>query len=516
MRAAEHQQPERLQSYEPGPDEKQQRTRAAWLVASLTLLALLIRFWELGDWSFQATEMFTLRDSDEPQFSNPRPLGYLLNYFLIYPFMPLDEFGLRLLPALFGVLAVPVVYLVAKRLLGVTAALFSALLLTVSPLHVMYSQLARYWSLVFLLSAVYPYALYIGVRDRRPGMLVLGVITAVLAVLAHPVSILLLGGPILLIAWAYLRPSSLRQAWQHRTFRWGAVAAAVVAVIVAIRFVPILQGWISEHDQNPGSGQFLLWVPLTPGIKQVAYVLNFLESLTIPLALGAMTGLYLLWRDQDRSLARYFVSIAVFPVLFLALLSLRTPVSQYYLLPSTPVFFFGAGYFLYRLTQVDWRVRPRWLVPATLTMFFVASALPTLLSDLRDGRRYDFRGVGEWLQSRVKPGDVVFSDQYMVLTHYLPGTEVRRLRLPGPLAETMSELDRKGQDGVLWIVAPAPSHPFRTNLTRGGLIHWIYDHCQLRHTRGIGRVDLRQHYLQVYRCPPAPPGEGKSGWVSPT
>ena len=64
------------------------------------------------------------------------------------------------LAALFGVLAIPALYLVGRRLIGTRAALFGALMLTVSGLHVFYSQFARYWSLVFLLSAIYPYAIY--------------------------------------------------------------------------------------------------------------------------------------------------------------------------------------------------------------------------------------------------------------------------------------------------------------------------------------------------------------------
>ncbi|MGH8594186.1 MAG: glycosyltransferase family 39 protein [Gammaproteobacteria bacterium] len=49
------------------------------------------------------------------------------------PLVPLDEFVLPLLPALFGVLAVPGLYFVARRLVGARAALFGALLLTVTP-----------------------------------------------------------------------------------------------------------------------------------------------------------------------------------------------------------------------------------------------------------------------------------------------------------------------------------------------------------------------------------------------
>src|SRR5689334_2305676 len=263
----------------------------AWLVLGLIVVGLLLRFWRLGDWNFQATEIFTLRDSGRPQFNNPRPLGYVLNYYLIRPFLPLDEFGLRLLPAVFGVLAIPVLFVVGRRVIGSRAALFAALLLTLSPLHIMYSQLARYWSLVFFFSAIYPSALYVGVRERNPRWLALGIVTAILAALAHPVSSLLLAGPLLVLLPTYLRPGLLREIWERRSFRWWTLAAFIVAVLIVIRFIPILYGWIAEHDRNPGSGQFLLRHN-PPGIKQVVYLLAFIESLTVPLTLIALLGLY--------------------------------------------------------------------------------------------------------------------------------------------------------------------------------------------------------------------------------
>src|SRR5688500_6824246 len=41
----------------------QREPAAAFLLAGLVLVALVLRFWQLGEWNFQATEMFTLRDS---------------------------------------------------------------------------------------------------------------------------------------------------------------------------------------------------------------------------------------------------------------------------------------------------------------------------------------------------------------------------------------------------------------------------------------------------------------------
>jgi hypothetical protein len=485
-------------------------TERRWLapglvIAGLTVLAFALRFWRLGEWNFEATEMFTLRDSLHPRWSNPRPLGYLLNYYLVGPFRPLDELGLRILPALFGVLAIPAFYFVSRRLIGTRAALLGALLLTMSGLHVIYSQFARYWSLVFLLSAIYPYAIYQGVRESDRRALALGLVATVLAVLAHPVSILLVGGPAIWLALTYLRPRYLKQAWSYRSFRWAAALALILAAVIVARVLPLLQEWISMHDQNPGMGQFLRGPKRGHGIKQMVLLTAYLESLTLPVVLGGAAGVYLLWQNRDRTLGLFLASLALFPLAFIALLSARTPVSTFYLLPTAPVFFMGAGVFLDRVFQVDRKVRPGWLVPATILAVFVLAGAPTLVSQYRNGRRFDFKGVAHWLKPHLSRGDIVFSDQPMVLAHYLNGQSVQKLRpTSAPLEEAVSELQRAGGE-ALWIVAPAPAHAFRTNLKPGGLADWMYGNCQMRNTIGTGRLDFRQQYLQVFRCPPARP-----------
>jgi hypothetical protein len=483
--------------------EQRQGLSPGLLFGGLTVLALLLRFARLGEWSFDSDEIFMQRDSLNFKFTNARPLLYFIHHYVIAPVVPLDEFGLRLLPATFGVLAVPVLYFVTRRLLGTRAALFAALLLAVSPVHVIYSQFGRYWSLVFLLAVVYPYALYLGVREQNGRAFALGAVTALLATLAHPSAVLLMGGPAIWLGFVYLRPHHLRRMWTYPAFRWGVLAAVVLAGAILVRFVPILQGWISEHDENPGPGQFLLRAPPRL-LKPVVYVLAYVEAWTIPLILAGAAGIYLLWRERDRVLAQYMASLFLFPLVFLCLIMFRTPVSTYYLLAAAPVFFMGAGHFLDRVSAVDWKLGPRWLVPALIVVLMLVPGTPTLVSQLLNGRRFDFKAVAEWLGPRLTPGDIVYSDQPVALNHYLPELEIGRLRYDtDPLTEGVRTVRELGRGGALWIVAPAPAHAFRTNLRQGGLARWIYDNCQLGNTVGRSRVDFRQQYLQVYRCPPS-------------
>jgi hypothetical protein len=470
----------------------------------LILLAFALRFYRLGAWGFEATEMFTLRDSIQLRPNNPRPLVYLLNYYLVQPLTPLNEFGLRLLPALFGVLAIPTFYLVSRRLVGARAALFGTAMLTVSSFHVYYSQYARYWTLVFLLSAVYPYAIYLGLRERNRKALAVGLVTGVLAVMAHPVAVLLAGGLFLWLLASYVRLDQLTRLWSQKAVRWGTLVVVIIGLAIAVRYIPVLRNWISERDTGKG-GQFLLHAPTTPGVKQLVLLLGFVDMVTIPVVLAGLLGINLLWQ-RDRPLARLLTWLWIFPVAFIFLLSFRTAVSIVYMIAAAPVFFIGTGVFLDRLASVDWNLRPRWLLAAAVMTIMIAHDMPTLISQYRDGRRWDFRGAARWLEEQQASGDVIYSDQYQVLQHYLPGTEIQRLRGDAaPVMQAARELRDAGGRNALWIVMPGPSHAFRTNPKLGALKGWLYQNCQLRNTIGVGRLDFRQNLLQIYRCPPELP-----------
>ena len=477
---------------------------SAVVLGALIVLAVILRFYRLGAWGFEGDEIFTLRDSIRVQLDNPRPLLYLLNHYFVLPLIPLDELGLRLVPAIFGVLAIPGFYGIGRRLVGSRAALLGSALLTVSALHVYHSQYARYWSLVFLLSAIYPFALFLGIRDGHRRMLALGLVTGVLAVLAHPVSVLLFGGLGLWVAVTYLRREHLTQLWRQRTIRWITLLVVGLAGAILVRYLPILLGWIRMHDTGV-VGDHLLHLPGRPGVKQIAFLMSYAEGLTLPLVLTGLLGICLLWQGRDRSLALLLASVVLVPVTVMVLLSLRTAVSTTYLFSTTPVCFLAAGVFLDRAAAIDWQVRPRWLPLAVLTAIVIIPGMPTLVSQYRDGRRHDFRSTGVWLERHLSPGDLVFSDQSRVLTHYLPDTPVQPLVAdPVELAATVHRLHQSTGTGALWIVAPASAQGgFRTNPRIGSLTQWIYDNCQLRNTVGVARLDFRQNQLQIFRCPAA-------------
>ncbi len=128
----------------------------------LTLLATILRLWNLGRQSFWLDEAYTVWDSLpgwtelHRHISASPPFFYYL-VKVIYSWTGVNDFGLRLLPALFGIATIPAFYWMLFKRFNRATALWGAFLLALSPFHIMYSQELRMFTLSTLevLSALY-------------------------------------------------------------------------------------------------------------------------------------------------------------------------------------------------------------------------------------------------------------------------------------------------------------------------------------------------------------------------
>ena len=196
-----------------------ERRHLGWLFLVLvTLLALLVRWYRLGDQPFWADEVITWRMCrpdvglqfwrqifDEIQ----GPL-YLA---AVWPLVRTasTELALRLPAALAGVLTVPLLAALGNRLFGWRTARLAALLLAVSPFHLWYSQEARGYAFLILFAVTATLVfLILCERGPRPITLVGFMLLSACAVWSNFTALFLWCGWLLTLVFL-VRPAGRRQ-----------------------------------------------------------------------------------------------------------------------------------------------------------------------------------------------------------------------------------------------------------------------------------------------------------------
>ncbi len=86
------------------------------------------------------------------------PLFYIISHYWLA--LGTNEVWLRLLPVIFGVVAIPMVYFLAREFGEAKLGLMSAFLLAINPFHIYYSQEFRSYSLLALLGVISFYLYY--------------------------------------------------------------------------------------------------------------------------------------------------------------------------------------------------------------------------------------------------------------------------------------------------------------------------------------------------------------------
>ncbi len=230
-------------------------TKYGIALLAIVSLGLLLRVYNLGAASVYMDEAFTVAIAKlsvpnliaaDTGDTNP-PLYYLLLHYWIDLFGT-SESAVRLLPALFGTLAIPVAYLVGRQLFDREAGIWGALLLAVSSFNIYYAQETRMYSLMVLLALVSMYFFLRLVQQASTAVSVGYVLSTALLLYTHVYGLLILVIQnvyvLTLLLLAEHRPLQLR--------RWLPLQAIVVAL-----FIP----WMVVYITHPSIVGLVSWLP---------------------------------------------------------------------------------------------------------------------------------------------------------------------------------------------------------------------------------------------------------------
>jgi len=214
----------------------------------IVLIGAFLRVYHLGTQSIWFDEAYSvgLSSLSVPQIVQAAaadvqpPLYYLLLHYWMMVFGT-SESAVRLLSVLFGVLAIPMIYVVGRQLFNKETGLVGALILALSSFNIYYSQETRMYSLMALLALLSMYFFWRFLRQSNLVSSVGYVLSTTLLVYTHYY------GFFVVIAENFYVVTLLLLS-KNRTYKlkhWVALQAIVVALFVP--WVAVLIGQISRR-----------------------------------------------------------------------------------------------------------------------------------------------------------------------------------------------------------------------------------------------------------------------------
>jgi mannosyltransferase len=229
------------------------------VVGALTALAAVLRFAAIGHqgfWYDEGSTALLVHASPIrmlrllPHRESTPPLYYCLAWVWARVF-GYGEAGLRSLSALAGVATVPVVYAAGARLISRRAGLVAAALTACNPLLIWYSQEARSYALLVLLTAFSLSAFANASEEPSPRRLTVWALAAVLALATHYYAVLA------------VIPEAVWLLAAHRRTR--AVRLGVGAVgLFGLALIPL-----AVAQAGTGHTSWIAAIPLGPRLGQI-------------------------------------------------------------------------------------------------------------------------------------------------------------------------------------------------------------------------------------------------------
>ncbi len=414
-------------------------------LALAVLAGALARFVGLGTesiWLDEATSLVIARMSPSSVVAwaaadiHP-PLYYLVLHFWLR--WGESEFALRALSALLGVATVVVVYALGSELFDTQTGLLSAFLFALAPLHVWYSQEARMYVMVTLLSLMASYLLVKALR--RPGRGLLWgvyVVVSALALYTHYFA---------LFALLFCNLFALYWMWRHDTGVWRRWLGAQVAVVLLfLPWMPILYrqvttgggGWVERAIGRPTLQSLVdTWLQFSVGLDSGLYPVVLRRVVYVVFIISLLAAvLRVLWPSRGDSDGVLFCLMGgALPVLSIWLLSQFKPMySIRYLLVFVPLYWMLVAYGLGAL--------PHPVIRVAVTTLLLMTLMVGNWVTWRVEQNPDWRGVASHVLESARPGDVVlFSPRWNVkpFEYYTDARIDTNMDLPIPVTQEAAQ-----------------------------------------------------------------------------
>ncbi len=475
------------------PAAAQPAVGARETLIALTLLAagMVLRIWGAVSHPLEQDEMYTVLESRDlfntallPGI-DARPLFYLIHHPLLDVY-PDDIRWMRLLPLVFAAAGLWLTWVVGRRIGGVLAGLAALSLTAISPWHLYASEFARYWSLVYLVTLGFLHLTTKAYETDNRATFLLALLCGVVGAFSHPAFLFGIAG-IAVALHAVKQDGSFGVRLPSRTAMltlWAPLAATMGAWGAVLVLTSD-----TGAAQNFGGRGLRGTLMLLPAIAQWA------QPAVLVAAGGGALAMLLSTPTRRFAAAGLGGAVCLIGLLFAA--AWRTDVYADYAIGMLPFLHVGFGALVAQLPTVSLRDR---LVVASVATAVFAAVLPSTVSHLIDGTRFDHRPALAYIRE-TDPSHPVMGWPETLLQEY--GTGLTHIPYGGSPAKLSAAMDKS----AFWLVLSAREYGYPW--IDEASLRWVDGHCRRQATWQRLRLDSRQYRVELFWCGGGTPPESE-------
>jgi len=388
-------------------------------LAAITLLAVVLRLYKLGEWSFWRDELATIN----------RAIGHfnietIINQWWRPPFSViltggfLDIFGInewtaRLPSVLIGTLSIIIIYFVTRRLSNGWVSILVATLLTFSTWHIFWSQNARFYTSLMLFYFLASVAFYLFIERGHLKYLIMFGVFLFIAISERLIAFLIIPVLIIYLFSLFVLPWLKPVGFNLRNLM------LLVIPGVAVVFLELYSLLTTSTTRLGDTFETFVGTPIDDPIR--IFIL-MIFAIGIPLAVLAFISGVSMISERNRLGLFLFLNATVPIVILLAGSPFVFTVGRYAFI-TLPSWVLLASYGIWEITRKA-QFRP-YLIGACLLFVIIGdmSGSNLMYYQINHGNRQDWRQAMQIVTDNASKDDVIVSS-VAELGSYYTGKEV--------------------------------------------------------------------------------------------
>lgn len=447
-------------------------SRYTQLLIALTLIGAILRFVNLGFNSLWLDEAstYTFASMSLPGIwaattggeFNP-PLFYWIEHLMLV--FGNNETILRFVPALFGVLTIPLMYWVGKEFVDRNAGIIAAAACAFSPFLIFYSQEARAYSMgLFLVTFSMVFFLKALKTNNATHWALFGALSA-LAYWTHFYTLVITGTLVLYAIFVKV------MEWKKdlRSLKPAIIGAATFVIISLPLIVLTVQLFAKRTEGGPTFGIQGAGI-ITETFRQLSGFSELVMLLFLILFVVGIIQTLLI----DRNKGIFLLTLTFLPFVISWFLSYRIPMQPRYLIILAPVYFVGIAL---SYKPVYSLLSSRKIVCAVMALLVVLSVTtPFFVGYYTSYSKEDWRGLAEQMSQVAKPGDtLVFVPGYMSqpFDYYYKNTSFGTFEYGASKSDQLAAISSQNTNSMVYYIVTADINSADPS---GGAVTWLQEH----------------------------------------